>query len=90
MSGNNFFFFWFMFLFPCHDYHFSVNIDLYTTRIQSYVAVLKMKQKTKQNDDQNGIESPENIPMFNNIFTILKSPFVENENGALWCIIWRC
>ena len=49
-----------------------------------------MKQKTKQNDDQNGNESPENIPMFNNIFTILKSPFVENENGALWCIIWRC
>lgn len=46
---------------------------------------LKIIQNTEQNDEQNTNEAPGNIPVlvFNNIFAILKYPFVENENGRL-------
>ena len=36
-----------------HNYQFSVNINPYTTRIQSYVAALKLIQNAEQNDEQN-------------------------------------
>ena len=82
MSGNNAFFSFLIcyvaFISFFHNYPFSVNNNLYTSRIQSHVAVFKM---TDQNDEQNKNRAPENISIFNNIFDILKSP--SNENGVL-------
>lgn len=63
---------------------FSLNVNPYTTRIQSYMGMLKMIQNTEQNGKQNANEALGNIPVFNDIFDILISPFVENENGRLW------
>ena len=59
-----------------------MNVNLYATRIQSYVAVLKMIHNTGQNDKQNANETPGDIPVFNNFFEILKSPFFENETSG--------
>ena len=85
MSGNNAFFSFLIcyvaFISFFHNYPFSVNNNLYTSRIQSHVAVFKMLQNTDQNDEQNKNRAPENISIFNNIFDILKSP--SNENGVL-------
>ena len=50
LSGNNVFFFFsdlmLLLLALFHDYYFSVNINQYTTRIQPYVAVLTMMQRS--------------------------------------------
>ena len=58
-----------------------MNINHYTTGVQSYVAVLKIIQNTEQNDEQNTNDACKNIPVFNNFFDLLKPPFLENENG---------
>ena len=42
----------------------------------------KNSTNTEQHD-KNTNEAPGNIPVINNIFDILKSPFGENENGGL-------
>ena len=87
MSGNNDFFLsdLLCLLFALfHDCYFSQNVNPYTTRIQSYMGMLKMIQNTEQNGKQNANEVLGNIPVFNDIFDILISPFVENENGRLW------
>ena len=46
------------------------------------MAVLKMIHNTGQNDKQNANETPGDIPVFNNFFEILKSPFFENETSG--------
>ena len=36
-----------------HDCYFSVNINSYTTQIQSYMTMRKIIQNAEQNDEQN-------------------------------------
>lgn len=73
-----------------HDCYFGVNINSYTTQIQSYMTVRKIIQNAEQNDEWAKHKwGPWNISVYNNIFDTLKSPFFENENGIItvWWIL---
>lgn len=51
-----------------HDCYFGVNINSYTTQIQSYMTVRKIIQNAEQNDEQNINEA---LGIFQCIITFL-------------------